>query len=146
MREQRLRIRQGDRELEIEGDRQFVLEQLDRLYALAFGASLPDEGPRVPATFAVRPNLAFDDFVRLKEPATDVDRLVVLAYYHEKYGGVGDYPLLELERWWTDAWSGLPFGAQVLEEAFERGFFQRLEDERLTLSFAGQKYVRDGLA
>lgn len=152
----RIRIKQGDRELELEGEASFVAAQLDRLWPLTFGkAAQPEPAPptpleaderRVPASFVVRKNLSFEDFVGLKNPAGDRDRLLVLAYYQEKYEERQAYPVAALATAWAAAWPDRQWDEGVWKEAVEGGFLQWQEDGRLTLSFAGDQYVRDGLA
>ncbi|HEY9900127.1 MAG TPA: hypothetical protein V6D00_13180 [Pantanalinema sp.] len=156
MSESRIRIRQGDRELELAGDAAFVAAQLDRLWPLAFGQGAPVASPspsgqapddrRVSATFAVKKNLSFEAFAALKDPTSDRDRLLVLAYYQEKYADQQAYPVAVLAEAWALAWPELPWDEGVWKEAVEGGFLQWQEDGRLTLSFAGDQYVRDGLA
>lgn len=145
----RIRIRRGDIELEMEGEASFLEAHLERLVAMAFGRTAPvapEELPRVSASFTVKRNLTFDDFVSLKEPESDRDRLLVLAYYQEKYESRGHYTLPELQTLWEAAWPGLPWDEGVWKEALEQGFLQWQDGGQLTLSFAGQNYVRDGLA
>ncbi|MBO9540067.1 hypothetical protein J7643_05670 [bacterium] len=156
MSESRVRIRQGDRELELEGDAAFVEAQLERLLPFTFGAGssltvAPVPAPhledhQVPANFAVKKNLSFEAFLELKQPSSDRDRLLVLAYYQEKYADLQAYPIADLAAAWTLAWPELPWDEACWKEAVEGGFLQWQEDGRLTLSFAGDQYVRDGLA
>lgn len=154
MSQSRIRVKQGDRELELEGDASFVAAQLERLWPLTFGTVTPEAAPaleasearRVPATFAVRKNLSFEAFVALKNPSDDRDRLLVLAYYQEKYEEVQAYAVALLAEAWAAAWPAHPWDEEVWKQAVEGGFLQWQEDGRLTLSFAGDQYVRDGLA
>jgi hypothetical protein len=145
----RVRVRRGDIEIELEGEASFLEAHLDRLMAMAFGrpvAEPAEEMPRVAATFTVRRNLSFEDFLDLKDPETDRDRLLVLAYFQEKYQSRGHYTVPELRGYWEEAWPALPWDDDVWKEALEAGFLQWQDGGQLTLSFAGQNYVRDGLA
>lgn len=150
----RIRIIRGDCELELEGEPSFILEQFERMQAIAFGkpiANAPEtpaepENPAVSATFRVRKTLSFEDFLSLKEPQTEVDRLVCLAYYHEKYGERVHYTVPELSELWMAVWPELPLEEAVWKEAIERGYMVWQEEGRLTLSYSGHNYVRDGLA
>lgn len=146
----RVRLKQGDRELEIEGEAGFVEAHLERLLAVAFGGdpALParEEIRRVPASFAVRKNLSLADFIELKDPRELVDRLLVLAYYQEKYEATIAYTMAELSSLWNAQWPELPLAEETWRAAVDRGYMQWQEDGRLTLSFVGHHYVRDGLA
>ncbi|HEY9856155.1 MAG TPA: hypothetical protein V6D05_10480 [Stenomitos sp.] len=148
----RIRLKQGDRELEIEGEAGFIEAHLEKLMGVAFGGPLPEptasreEIRRVPASFAVKKNLSLADFLELKEPQNLVDRLLVLAYYMEKYEAKVAYTLAELTEHWESQWPELPLAEETWQAALERGYLQWQEDGRLTLSFVGHHYVRDGLA
>ena len=148
----RIRIKRGENELELEGDPSFISEQFDRMSAMAFGATAPrtapeeTELPTISASFRVQKTLSFEDFLSLKEPREEIDRLLCLAYYHEKYGEHVHYSVDELRGLWQEAWPERPLDAIVWKEAIERGFMQWLEEGRLTLSYSGQNYVRNGLA
>lgn len=147
----RIRIKQGDRELEIEGEAGFVEAHLEKLMGAAFGAApVAPEGReeirRVPASFAVQKNLSLDDFIELKGPQDLVDRLLVLAYYQEKYEATIAYSLAELSTLWEAQWPELVLAEETWQAAIDRGYLQWQEDGRLTLSFSGHHYVRDGLA
>lgn len=149
----RIRLKQGDRELEIEGEASFIEAHLEKLMGVAFGgapsasgAAPQEEIRRVPASFAVKKNLSLSDFIALKEPQNLVDRLLVLAYYQEKYEATIAYTLAELTSLWEAQWPELPLEEETWQAALERGYLQWQDDGRLTLSFAGHHYVRDGLA
>lgn len=148
----RIRIKQGDRELEIEGEAAFVEAHLERLMGLITGAAPQaaaeprEEIRRVPASFAVKKNLSLADFIELKAPQHLVDRLLVLAYYQERYEAAIAYTLDELSTLWEAHWPELPLAEDTWQAAVEKGYLQRQEDGRLTLSFVGHHHVRDGLA
>lgn len=148
-----IRIKQGDRELEIAGEASFVEAHLERLMAVAFGSvpleaapSAREEIRRVPASFAVRKNLSLADFISLKEPQRPVDRLLVLAYYQERYEATLASSRDELSGLWEAQWPDLPLEEDTWQAAVEQGYLQEQEDGRLTLSFVGHHHVRDGLA
>lgn len=148
-----IRIKQGDRELEIAGEASFVEAHLDKLMAVAFGSAPTEAAPtareeirRVPASFAVRKNLSLADFISLKEPQRPVDRLLVLAYYQERYEATLASSRDELSRLWEAQWPDVPLEEGTWQAAVEQGYLQEQEDGRLTLSFVGHHHVRDGLA
>lgn len=148
-----IRIKQGDRELEIAGEASFVEAHLEKLMAVAFGSvpleaapSAREEIRRVPASFAVRKNLSLADFISLKEPQRPVDRLLVLAYYQERYEATLASSRDELSGLWEAQWPDVPLEEDTWQAAVEQGYLQEQEDGRLTLSFVGHHHVRDGLA
>lgn len=165
MSECRIRIRNGSREIELAGDRLFVEEQLARYAAWVQAsdepaqerrgepspptadASLdPEALRRVSESFRVRSTLPFLDFVRLKAPKSPLGRLLVLAYFLEKYRQRTAYPPEELQGWWVEHWPSETLDAQLWEEAVSAGFLEWETPEALTLTYRGQLHVRDGLA
>lgn len=148
-----IRIKQGDRELEIAGEASFVEAHLEKLMAVAFGSVPLEAAPapreeirRVPASFAVKKNLSLADFISLKEPQRLVDRLLVLAYYQERYEATLASSRDELAGLWEAQWPDVPLEEETWQAAVEQGYLQQQEDGRLTLSFVGHHHVRDGLA
>ncbi len=157
----RIRLKNGEREIELEGDRSFVEEMLER-YApwiqapeqpgtppavpVAEPRILPGELPRVPASFRVMAKLTFAEFLQLKSPRTPLGRLLVLAYFLEKYQQRAAYAPAELVTRWQETWPAETLDAQLWEEAVDTGFLEWESPEALTLTYRGQMHVRDGLA
>jgi hypothetical protein len=149
----RIRLKNGAREIELEGDRHFVEEMLSR-YAPWIQASeepgtphiAPVDLPRVPASFRVTATLSFPEFLQLKSPRTPLGRLLVLAYFFEKYQQRPAYAPAELVTGWQESWPAEPLDAQLWEEAIDAGFLEWESPEALTLTYRGQMHVRDGLA
>jgi hypothetical protein len=102
--------------------------------------------PRIAPDFKVRRNLTLEGLLALKEPRLDVERLLVIAYYGERYEERPVHRLSELEEAWMSMFPDVPWRAEVLEEAIERGLLQPTEPEGVTLSYRGESFVRDGLA
>lgn len=157
----RIRLRNGARELELKGDRLFVEEMLARFapwiqdpLAEAEPASVPEaeesrrvaELPRVPASFRVQTAISFADFLQLKAPETPLGRLLVLAYFLEKYQQRPAYSPDELTAWWQERWPKEPLDPHLWQDAVAEGFLEWETPEALTLTYRGQVHVRDGLA
>lgn len=155
MSECRIRLKNGDREIELAGDRDFVEEQLARFASWIHGAVEPAavpaaspvrELPRVPTSFQVKPAISFEEFLQLKSPRSPLGRLLVLAYFLEKYQYRPAYAPDELVTWWQERWPTEPLDARLWEEAIDAGYLERETPEALTLTYRGQMHVRDGLA
>jgi len=155
----RIRLRNGARELELKGDRLFVEEMLARFapwiqdpLAEPVLASEPEasrraaELPRVPVSFRVRTAISFADFLQLKAPETPLGRLLVLAYFLEKYQQRPAYAPDELTAWWQERWPKEPLDPQLWQDAVAEGYLEWETPEALTLTYRGQVHVRDGLA
>ena len=164
MSECRIRLRNGAREVELEGDRLFVEEMLARYspwiqeassaeapaserWAGSVAPGLPAADlPRVPASFRVQTAITFADFLQLKAPQTPLGRLLVLAYFLEKYQQRPAYAPDELTAWWQERWPNEALDPQIWQDAVAEGYLEWETPEALTLTYRGQVHVRDGLA
>jgi hypothetical protein len=160
MSECRVRLKNGARELELEGDRHFVEEQLARYAPWVQASDAPGDAsadpaapgrdagelPRVPPSFRVQAAISFADFLQLKSPQTPLGQLLVLAYFLEKYQQRPAYAPSELVTWWQERWPTESLDAQLWQEAVAEGFLEWETPEALTLTYRGQLHVRDGLA
>lgn len=168
MSEHRFRLRRGEFEFEVAGDRDFVEAHVERLMAqlgdgfwrsqdmappaaAAVEADLPAHLsetaiPRVREDFRPKVNVSLEEFLRLKEARSPVDMLVVTAYYLEKYLRRDQYTPGDLQAQLSSlpAWECRDAG-QEFETAVAHGYFDALRDERYTLTYKGQTYVRNGL-
>lgn len=165
MSEHRFRLKRGDVEFEVAGDRDFVEAQIARMLALLEGATpaapapeaeapadeLPEHLsekaiPRIAPNFRPKLNITLGDFVALKEANEPKDLLVVTAYFLEKYLQQGTYSRADLGAHLSklEAWECQDLEA-VLEVVLEMGFLDRARDNTFTLTYKGQTYVRDGL-
>lgn len=156
--EHRFRFKAGDRELEITGSAAFVEAQLAAWMPRLLEAA-PAEAPSAPAadpvealprvseSFRPKVNTTLADFVAMKSAVAPVDVLVTAAYYLEKYHQQSAYTPRELhDKLQTlDAWA-CQATDDVLPLALEMGYLEALRDNRYTLTFKGQNYVRDGLS
>lgn len=161
MSECRIRLKNGARELELEGDRLMVEELLAR-YAPWVQAAAADAAPagpteqepapaasqdlpRVPASFRVATTLTLADFLELKAPDTPLGRLLVLAYYLEKYQQRPGYTPEVLTAEWQECWPKEALDPQLWQEGVAQGFLEWQTPEALTLTYRGHVHVRDGL-
>lgn len=168
----RIRLRNGDREIELEGDRDMLTELLARYAPWVQGGMHPDiacppalssdeerelaavphaalpiaELPRVSSSFRVQTTLTLLEFVEMKAPQTPMGILLVLAYYQEKYRQQSCYGLDELAEWWREVRSSAPFDPELAQRAVDEGYLEWETPNALTLTFTGQTHVRDGLA
>lgn len=154
MSECRIRLRNGERELEVRGDRAFVEDMLARfapwLEAVDSAPAVPDrpaaELPRVPSSFRVQTAITFAEFLQLKTPQNPLGRLLVLAYFLEKYQHRPAYAPEELTAWWQESWPAETLDAELWQRAVDEGYLEWETPEALTLTYRGQVHVRDGLA
>ena len=163
MSEHRFRLRRGEWEFEVAGDREFVEAQVERLMARLGEGFWPEREapappaelpvhlsetaiPRVREDFRPKVNVSLAEFLRMKEARSPLDMLVVAAYYMEKYLRRDQYTPGDLQAQLAPlpAWECQDAG-QAFETAVAHGYFDALRDERYTLTYKGQTYVRNGL-
>jgi hypothetical protein len=150
MPEHHFKVRRGDLEFEVRGDRDFVEAAVERWCGQVFNypAVRDRDSERVampPASIKVRKNISFEDFLKLKGPQTSIDRLLTLAYFLEKYEGKAKYDLGELDRAWYQSFPDDAFTPDIWKDAMARGYLEE-SNGRLTLTFSGEAYVQAGLA
>ncbi|MEB3330612.1 MAG: hypothetical protein VKQ33_15405 [Candidatus Sericytochromatia bacterium] len=160
--EARIRIREGERELELAGSEAFVADVLERHFQAWLGdppraeaapagqdpaAPGPEPFPRVSPTFSPKVNISLADLAHMKQAVAPADLVVTAAYYLEKYGRLESFTKEELQGALAalPAWSCREV-ADELELPLTLGHIEQLRDGRLTLTFKGQNYVRNGLA
>ncbi len=173
MSEVRIRLKNGLREIELEGDRLLVEELLARYAPWVQAAALQAPGvpvpsvpdpldsdlsaselrldrsapqPRVSSSFQVRSTLTFTDFLQLKSPQSLLERLLVLAYFLEKYQQRLRYTPAELQAFWRETWPTEALESSLWQEALDAGFLEWETPEALTLTYRGHVHVHDGLA
>lgn len=171
MSEHRFRIKRGEFEFEVAGDRDFVEAHAERLMAQlgdgfwrsqdmappapaekeAVPAELPahlseEAIPRVSESFRPKVNVSLSEFLAMKEARSPLDMVVVAAYYMEKYLRQDQYTPRDLADQLSplSAWECRNLDEE-LERALAHGYFDPLRDERYTLTYKGQTYVRNGL-
>lgn len=159
--EHRFRLKRGDWEIELAGERDFIEAQLAQWLPRFLGSEAPqasgapgqaiaepapDELPRVSPSFTPKLNVDLAGLVQLKQATAPGDLLLVGAYYMEKYLRKDAYTPGELrtELETLPSWDCQNVDDQI-ELAVTQGYLDPLRDARYTLTFKGQNYVRDGL-
>lgn len=138
MSECRIRLRQGDQEVELEGPEAFVDRQFKRLAPL-FG--IPDGSETGP--LSVRRNITLRAFLADKQPPTAQDRLLCLIYWLERYEGMTDFFQSLLVDWAPLA----DLSPDEMETLVAQNVaLNRMVDDggRLSLSYSGEQAVKEG--
>lgn len=150
----RIRLKVGEKELEIEGDEAFVERQLTRLLPLLTGDGvpaepIPEEVPAsAPPVLRVRRRISLCDLFALKEPRNLLERFMVCAYYLEKYEMKHCWTEEEAEARYREAFPEGPWHPQAWSDAREEAMgigYVVQEPEGMTLSYSGQTFVQNGL-
>ncbi len=103
--------------------------------------------PRVSPDFRPKVNVSIGEFLDMKQAIDPADIVVVAAYYLDRYLQQDTFTLADLQA----LLAALPQWAcrsaeDELEPVVVRGHVERLRDGRLTITYKGQNYVREGLS
>jgi hypothetical protein len=149
-------FKRGDVELSFSGERDFVEAQAAAYLPSLLGAPPPmpqvsievkQDLPRVSPDFRPKRNITLADFVSMKAAVAPTDLVVVAGYYMEKYMQQESFSPDDLQTQLRElpAWD-----CQVVDEVLPvtvmQGYMEALNDQRFTLTYKGQTYVRDGLS
>lgn len=110
------------------------------------GITEVEDHPRVSPDFRPKVNVSLDAFLEMKEAVDPADIVVVAIYYLDRYLQQDTFTPADLQA----LLAPLPQWAcrvadDELEAVFARGHVERLRDGRLTITYKGQNYVREGL-
>lgn len=112
----RIRMCRGDVELEIEGDKDFVLQALAEFRGKAFNVFVehPLELQEYPAVEGTQSEAAPEAvpsaqaFLRSVSPQTVSDKVLAFAAYYFRYKGVTAFTRSDVERWFEDSMEKRP--------------------------------------
>jgi hypothetical protein len=146
-------FKRGEVELSFSGERDFVEAQVARYLPALLGEApapnLPQQQdiPRVSPDFRPKRNITLADLATMKSAVAPTDLVVVAGYYMEKYLQQETFTPDDLQTQLRElpAWE-----CQVVDEVLPvtvmQGYIEELRDQRYTLTYKGQTYVRDGLS
>ncbi|MEK7434884.1 MAG: hypothetical protein AABZ74_17250 [Cyanobacteriota bacterium] len=152
--ENKFKFKKNDVELEFSGERDFVEQQIKewKTYFLTLKDNDSKNLDNLENNYnnsknhqiSVIKNISFDDFFKLKNPETNMDKVVVAAYYlerYEKYQSFTEidlYKILNIEDITT-----------YVNKSIHSGFIEKIANcepiEKYTLTYSGEIYVKDGL-
>lgn len=150
--ENKFKFKKGDLEIEISGEKEFVELQISAWKNHLLGndsakdnseCSLKNNTVEYEKITVVK-NISLDDFIKLKNPSEDYDKLLVGAYYLEKYEKYTNFTEMDLHRLLK-----LDDVSSNLEDNLIRGFITTISDykniESYTITYAGEMYIKNGL-
>jgi len=150
----RIKIRMGDKELEVEGDKDFVEKSIDNLYEKIYGKVAPEVPSKVISLPSERPsfNEYLSEIAKVfgKDPdkLTGYQKILLIAYYVFKYEN-RDFTYDDIEKYSGEArLSGLANPRQYMSDLIRKGYLQESETEGKKKSFKilrrGIQYVEGG--
>lgn len=140
---ERVRLIVNGNEIEVEGDRAFVQEQLDKYIHLLERNTAPPVSERSPATATQQPAkpLTPAEYVRRAQPSGGKETLLVLASYIERFQAKPDFSIQELNEVASQA-KLKDIHNQYFSLATKDGLLRNTGKGRYALSLSGEDLVR----
>jgi hypothetical protein len=151
----RLKVVEGGREFEAEGDKTFVLEMLKRFKPLA-AAELPskkaadeknkDKTP-VAASQSFGKTPSIREFIQSMDLKKHTDIILAFAYYLEKYSGLPEFTPADINNCYYEAKMESSNTSQMIVQNIKRGFVMTSKKKgekgkiRYTLTSSGEKFI-----
>lgn len=148
----RVRIVQAGRELEVEGDKDFVLEMLKRFDRPAQTVATEPPPGEQPADSQSGKALSVREFIRRFSFKKHTDIVVAFAYYLEHYSGQTEFTAADVNSCYYEAKMENSNTSQMLISNIKRGYVmeskakEKSGRKRYTLTNTGEKYVEDALS
>lgn len=152
----RLKIVEGGREFEAEGDKSFVLEMLKRFKPLAASTELQlkkstdEKGRNKAPTVAVQPlgkAPSIREFIQILDLKKHTDIILAFAYYLEKYSAISEFTPADINNCYYEAKMESSNTSQMIVQNIKRGFIMTSKKRgekgkiRYTLTSSGEKFI-----
>ena len=152
--ENKFKFKKNEIEFEFSGERDFVEQQIKewKSYFLTLKEdntnnsdnSKKDSDTNKNNQISVIKNISLDDFFKLKNPETNMDKVVVAAYYLERYEKYQSFTEIDLYRILN-----IEDITTYVNKSIHSGFIEKIANcepiEKYTLTYSGEIYVKDGL-
>lgn len=149
----RLRTVRGDAQFEVEGDKDFVLEMLQRFEDSGFLGTRKarvepkDERPKEPEAPRQKP-IAVREFIQRVGAKRHADKVLAFAYYLEKYGGKSQFTAADINNLYYEAKLDTSNTSQAIINNIKRGYMmeapgqkKRAGKKRYMLTQTGEEQV-----
>lgn len=153
----RIKIVRANHELEIEGDKDFVKEMLERFEKSVFDKSPTQPISEKPSFESVTDaqdttkNLSVGEFIRKLGFKKHVDFVLAFGYYLENNGGVSSFTPADINTCYYDSKLESSNTSQMIILNIRRGYLMEAKQEkgdgkkRYTLTSSGQEYIESQL-
>lgn len=150
----RIKIVQGNQEFEAEGDKEFVLEMIEKFEAFTnrpIQASTKTElieGDKiVTSTEDTSKPISVGEFIRLTGFKKHTDIVLAFGYYLEMYAGLKEFSPADINNCYYEAKMESSNTSQMIIYNIKKGFFMptRGENKNYTLTQSGIEYVKANL-
>lgn len=150
----RIKIVRGNQEFEAEGDKEFVLEMVEKFEAFAkrtiqesTNTELIERDKIVPKTIDASKTISVGEFIRLTGFKKHTDIVLAFGYYLETYGGLKEFSPADINNCYYEAKMESSNTSQMIIYNIKKGFFMSTkgENKNYTLTQTGIDYVKQNL-
>jgi len=151
----KIKIRRGDLEIEVQGDKQFVLEKFGELKEELFRSR---EGvPTAPITTAPKvegkplEGLSLVEFLNAKNPKSHPDKVVAMAYYLHHYRGVKIFTVDDINECYSEARISRSANLNAtINKNIAKGYIMEAQEKKENkkawmITQTGERYVESNL-
>ncbi|MEW6002147.1 MAG: nucleotidyl transferase AbiEii/AbiGii toxin family protein [Nitrospirota bacterium] len=146
-----IKYRNGNLEIEVQGDKTFVEEKFKELLDLKPGAAQKE--PVVPSSIQVLretdKKISLVDFLKSKNPKSHGDKILVFGYYLEKFMGEASFNLSDIEKCYAQARipktkNFAPYITQLIRDGYLTDAEEKKDNKKAWgLYDKGLKYVEE---
>lgn len=148
-----VRIRRGDRELEVWGSTEFVETQLERLGSQQL-VSQEAKLPSMEKTLTGAKEFSLAEFLRQTEPSNHFHRITSIGYFLEKVRGQSAFTRVDIVKAYEEAkerYSSIPNVYRDVGKCVSRGLLMQKKgessgEESYVVTSSGDKWVEERLA
>jgi len=153
----RIRIRHGEHELEIEGDRDFVTQTYSDLKVEVLDVALAQRVPKADTDKVTSPELISEpgpslaNFLKQKEAKSHADKVITIAVYLYRYRNIKEFTATDIETCYQEALLKMPKNINDRINANrKKGYIDLTGNEReglktFRITREGLDYVEQGL-
>lgn len=149
----RIKIVRGNQEFEAEGDKEFVLEMIEKFEAFA-DKLIPQttkieliEGDKIVTQTDSSKPVSVGEFIRLTGFKKHTDIVLGFGYYLEMYGGLKEFSSADINNCYYEAKMESSNTSQMIIYNIKKGYFMatRGENKNYTVTQSGIDYVKENL-
>ena len=149
----RVKVVRGETEFEAEGDKQFVLDMLERFERDAgVGPARAKQERKARAPAVPEKAMSAREFLQRVGAKRHADKVLCFGYYLEKYGGKPEFTAADINNLYYEAKLEMSNTSQAITNNIKRGFMmdtpgqkKKAGRKRFVLTQSGEDYVESRL-
>ena len=146
----RIRFVRGSQEFEVEGDKDFVLDMVEKyeIFSEKFGIPTSTQEVHIiekekPLTDTLTKAVSVGEFIRQLNIKKHTDIVLAFGYYLEKYSGLAEFAPADINNCYYEAKLESSNTSQMIIQNIKRGFIMQSkgESKSYTLTQSGIEYI-----